>query len=172
MVDSAGNGTTYLVTSNMTFKISSRTVFTNALTLDKATYAPGECATLTVTSKHSAGYPHADSWSAGTVRSSVDSNVLANKHISGALQVAADGSYIKHGVETYKFNVPSIGGDFTLNTVSSYDGVTPISVKATDSATSSDAAIAEAKAAADAASDAAEAMDAANASTDAANLAS
>jgi hypothetical protein len=171
MVDPAGNGTTYLVTANMTFKISSRTVFTTTLTLDKATYAPGEYATLTVTSKDSAGNPVADSWSAGTVRSCVGSNVLANKQISGALPVAADGCYMLNGVETYKFYVPSISGEFSLNTVSSYDGVTPISVKATVSSTSTDVAIAAAQAAADAAADAAaEAIDAANAATDAANL--
>ena len=161
------DGTKYLVTDSFKFTVASRTVYTTTLTLDKSAYEPGEKATLTVTMKDSAGTPVADTFSTTTTRSCVGADVVANKAITGSLPVAADGCWAEAGVETYKFYVPSVAGEFTLNTVSGYDGVTPIVIKATVS-NAGTASESTATAAADAA---AEATDAANAATDAANAA-
>ena len=162
MIDPNGDGTTYLTTATLTFKVASKTVASTTLTLDKTSYAPGEKATLTVTSKDSSGNTVADTWSTGSTRACVGSDVIANKSVTGSLPVAADGCYMANGVETYKFYVPSVGGEFTLNTTSPADGVTPIVITASvDDPAGSSAAI-------DAAN---EATDAANAATDAANAA-
>ena len=167
MVDPA-DSTKYLVTDSITFTVSSKTAKTTTLTLDKSDYAPGEKMVLTVKSLDSAGNPVADTWGLTTFRGCVGSDVVSNKSLVGSLPTAlaaadgATGCYLTNGEETYKLFAPTAEGEFIISTVSPYDGVTPIEVKATvTSSTGTSSAL-------DAAN---EATDAANAATDAANAA-
>ncbi|MDP1852578.1 MAG: hypothetical protein Q8K48_09265, partial [Candidatus Planktophila sp.] len=140
------------------------------MTLDKATYVPGEVATVTVMIKDAAGNAVADGTYAAFAAAVTSSRALA----SGSLPTASVTTGSSTGTATFAINVPTTAGDFTLSalggsTLAAAQAGIAISVTATVGQSAADAANAEAIAAA--ADAAAEATDAANAATDAANAA-
>jgi len=141
-------------------------VSTVVLTLDKATYEPGEVMTITATAKDSSGNTPYDGISGPTLTS--------NKQLGASISMSTyrGGNSISNtrssaGVVSNTTNLfaPAAAGKFTINGRDGQTTPAEISVSAT---VADDAATAAANAASDAA---AEAIDAANAATDAANLA-
>ena len=147
------------------------------MTLDKATYAQGEAAILTVTAKDAAGNLVAP----GTVAVFTSAGAICSRACTGATLPGA--SHVTtgsaNGSVTYAINVPATSGAFTISATQGADMLnagSAISVSATVSPSAAETAAAAAiAAAADIASAAvdaaAEATDAANAATDAANAA-
>jgi len=152
------------------------------MSLDKATYAQGEAAVLTVTVKDAAGNPVANG--SNTYASAVTASRATTGSLPSGVHVTT-GSHL--GAITYAINVPSTSGAFTITatagsgwtgtfsataTVSPSAAETAAEVAAAANAKATAAAIAAAADIASAAVDAAaEATDAANAATDAANAA-
>jgi hypothetical protein len=141
-------------------------VSTVVLTLDKATYEPGEVMTITATAKDSSGNTPYDGLSGPTLTS--------NKQLGSAISMSTyrggnstSNTRSSAGVVSNTTNLfaPAAAGKFTINGRDGQTTPAEISVSAT---VADDAATAAANAASDAAS---EAIDAANAATDAANLA-
>jgi hypothetical protein len=141
-------------------------VSTVVLTLDKATYEPGEVMTLTATAKDSSGNTPYDGISGPTLTS--------NKQLGASISMSTyrggnstSNTRSSAGVVSNTTNLfaPAAAGKFTINGRDGQTTSAEISVSAT---VADDAATAAANAASDAA---AEAIDAANAATDAANLA-
>jgi hypothetical protein len=141
-------------------------VNTVVLTLDKATYEPGEVMTITATAKDSSGNTPYDGISGPTLTS--------NKQLGASISMSTyrGGNSISNtrssaGVVSNTTNLfaPAAAGKFTINGRDGQTTSAEISVSAT---VADDAATSAANAASDAA---AEAIDAANAATDAANLA-
>jgi hypothetical protein len=135
--------------------------YTEKLSFDKATYAPGEAMIITRTAVDSAGNPVADNLTAAAVS--------FNKAIGGAGVAAswyeAGKAYSTQATRPTAF-APATSGAFEARMTGKVNGATAaIVATATVSDTATDSAV---NAAADAA---AEAIDAANAATDAANLA-
>ena len=135
--------------------------YTEKLSFDKATYAPGEAMIITRTAVDSAGNPVADNLTAAAVS--------FNKAIGGSGVAAswyeAGTAYSTQATRPTAF-APATSGAFEARMTGKVNGATAaIVATATVSDTATDAAV---NAAADAA---AEAIDAANAATDAANLA-
>jgi len=104
----SGSTTTYVTATPLTFKVASGTPKTVSLTLDKATYAPGEKATLTVTMKDSSGNLVSD----GTHTAALDTWAA-----SGSVQglPSATAPFTLNGVKTYTVYAPVIGGKFSIN---------------------------------------------------------
>ena len=162
---------------------------------DKATYAPGEIATLTLTAKDRNGNNASNgahnpfgtmSWSkAPTFTITTGSNAAGGTFGTGAATYTtlegyvAGGTTYVNGVDTAVVYMPQTAGTYTLTTTTNGTVATSVTLtfKVVDAAADAAAAttntaIAASQAAADAATDAAaEAIDAANAATDAANLA-
>jgi hypothetical protein len=133
--------------------------YTHTLTLDKATYVPGEAIVVTRSAVDSSGNPVYDGVAAPAVS--------FNKAIGGTSPIA--GEYVggKLATSATKPTVfaPSMDGAFTASVTGAVAGVASQLISATATVSGNNAA-------AEAASDAAaEAIDAANAATDAANLA-
>ncbi len=146
--------------------------FTNTIAFDKATYAPGEKAIITTTSKDSAGRNVGQSSTAGTASTTGFSTIVQNKTFSGTLaDYTLSGSTFNNGVETVVVYMPTTAGDVTITALTSVTAGVGTSVTATAKVVDPiAAAIAAAKDAADAAKDAADAAtDAATEATDAAN---
>jgi hypothetical protein len=162
---------------------------------DKATYVPGEIATLTLTAKdrnnnnavNGAQNPFGTiSWSKAPIFTiSTGSNAAGGTFGTGAAtyttleSYVASGTTYNNGVDTAVVYMPQTAGTYTLTTTTNGTVYTPVTLtfKVVDAAADAAAAAATAAtaastAAAEAAADAAaEAIDAANAATDAANLA-
>ena len=158
------------------------------MTLDKATYAQGEAAVLTVTVKDAAGnLVSAGTQSIFTAAGATSTRATGGVSLPGASFVSAGSTY---GVTTYNINAPTTQGAFTISgtlggdllsagstvavtaTVSPSAAETAAVAAAAANAAATAAAIAAAADIASAAVDAAaEATDAANAATDAANAA-
>ena len=141
------------------------------MTLDKATYTQGEAAILTVTIKDAAGSLVADGTHEAFSVAPTASRTVAGEALPGT-SIVTSGSHL--GAVTYKINVPTTSGAFTISGLGGADlaaaqAELAISVTATVSQTAAEIANADAIAAA--ADAAAEATDAANAATDAANAA-
>jgi hypothetical protein len=139
------------------------------VTLDKASYAPGEAATITVTPTDVAGLVLADDTytvftSAGLVASYALPSGSATITSASAQNGGVAGTGTAKGVATYKIFMPNIEGDFTLSWTRSADYATAANDSLAGSLT-----VAVSSPATAAATDAAnEATDAANAATDAA----
>jgi hypothetical protein len=152
---------------------------------DKATYAPGERAIVTITGLDAAGRAVSNGASgAGLTVTVLDTPDLGTSPKAGtnAAGDVTSGTFkgyvtdmgVETGVETRVVTMPTFGGDVTFEvTYTPVLSTTPVTAKATAKVVNpQDALIANAQAAADAATDAAnEAIDAANAATDAANIA-
>ncbi len=167
------------------------------MTLDKATYTPGEAMLLTLTIKDAAGNLVAPgthevlSTTLVASRALSTSNTMPGAAIittgsTGLLSGSTTVSRAGYGVVTYSLNAPNTAGAFTLSATAGADNASAgstlsisTSVGKTANELANDAAIAAATAAgvaataaAEAATDAAtEAIDAANAATEAANAA-
>jgi flagellin-like hook-associated protein FlgL len=150
---------TYISTAALPFSLGGTALGgTVTMTLDKATYAPGERMVITYTAKDSAGNPVRD-WTAVAAPS-------ANKSVPGlAGGIFVAGKEIIGDEAGEYVYAPVSPGDFTITLGTGTATGAEITAKAT---VSDDAATAASSAAADAA---AEATDAANAATDAANAA-
>ena len=150
---------TFLSTAALPFSLGGTALGgTVTMTLDKATYAPGERMVITYTAKDSAGNPVRD-WT--TV-----SDPSSNKAVSGlAGGIFVAGKEIVGDEAGEYVYAPTVPGAFILTLGTGTATGAEITATAT---VSDDAATAASSAAADAA---AEATDAANAATDAANAA-
>jgi len=170
--------------------ITGNVVGSATVAFNKATYAPGERAVITITTKDISGNLSANGATGTLARAPLSNYTLTGVTTSGISGTAgsSDNTYSStltrvtnadDGVETRVVTMPSFGGDITytisvpnpLNTAL-YTDVTATAKVVDPNATAIATAGAAATAAADAATDAAlEAIDAANAATDAANLA-
>jgi hypothetical protein len=151
---------TFISTAALPFSLGgTATGGTVTMTLDKATYEPGERMIITYTAKDSAGNPVRDWTAVGTPAS--------NKAIVGlnGTGVYVAGKHIYGDGATELTYAPTAPGPFTLTLATGTSTTATITATAT---VADDAATTAAAAAGDAA---AEATDAANAATDAANAA-
>ena len=163
----AGSTATYSA-APVTVRVGTATVGNVTLSLNKASYTPGEAATLTIMLKDAAGNAVAD----GSPTVFLTGGVTSSRALSGGVSLPTTTTLTvgsSTGTLTYAVNVPNTTGDFTIS-ASAGSGLTgTFSVTATVTPSAAEAAAAEAIAAA--ADAAAEATDAANAATDAANAA-
>jgi hypothetical protein len=168
--------------------VTGNTVASATVAFDKATYAPGERAVITITTKDIAGRANANG-ATGTLAAAFSNYTLTGSTTlpyRGTSTSSTDVTYSTtltpyedSGVETRVVTMPTIGADITYTIHVPGFGVgssnTPVTATAKvvdPNATAIAAAQAATVAAAEAANDAAaEAIDAANAATDAANLA-
>jgi hypothetical protein len=164
--------------------ITGNTVAEATVSFDKATYAPGERAVITITTKDIAGKLSATGAS-GALAAAFSSYTLTGSTSLPYRGTNSSGSdvtystsltrYMDTGVETRVVTMPTIGADvtYTIHVPGFGVGSSNTPVTATAKVVDPNAtAIAGSTAAAEAATDAAaEAIDAANAATDAANLA-
>jgi len=104
----SGSTTVYLTAPVLTFKVASGTPKTVELKLDKATYAPGEKATLTVSMKDSSGNAVSD----GTHTDALDTWV-SSASVQGLPTATAP--FTIGGVKTYTVYAPTSGGKFTIS---------------------------------------------------------
>jgi protocatechuate 3,4-dioxygenase beta subunit len=157
------------VTKTIEIEVTSSTAATVALTLDKASYQPGEPGVLTLTMTNAAGRPVADGeytvFATGlaanlyvTARADGDNSAWS----SGATSVTISG-----GTAAWDFYAPSVSGDlsFTATTLAATTATSALATTARGQALSAAATITGGAADANAAL----ALDAANAATDAAN---
>ena len=166
----AAGSTATISAAAVSLRAGSNIASSVAMTLDKATYSQGEAAVLTVTIKDAAGSLVAD----GT-HAAFSVAPTSTRAVTGNLpttSIVTTGS--ANGTFTYKFNVPTTSGAFTISGLggsglAAAQADLAVSVTATVSQTAAEIANADAIAAA--ADAAAEATDAANAATDAANAA-
>jgi len=169
-VITAANATTSAtVTKTVTATVTGAQINTVTWAYDKASYEPGEKATVTVTAKDSDGNPVGDD--TYTLWATAPS---ADKNVTYIVAPAANAAF-KSGIVQYSFYMPFSSGavNFTGKLASDTDLVAALrGVSPTLQASVRNLAEADLSDRADAAADAAaEAIDAANAATDAANLA-
>jgi hypothetical protein len=142
------------------------------MTLDKATYAQGEAAVLTVTIKDAAGNLVADGTHAAFSVAPTSTRAISGTGTLPGTSVVSSGSH--NGSVEYKINVPTTSGAFTISGLGGADlaaAQAELAISVTATVSQSAAEVANADAIAAAADAAAEATDAANAATDAANAA-
>jgi len=164
--------------------VTGNTIASATVAFNKATYAPGERAVITITTKDTAGRLLANGAS-GTLAAAFSNYTLTGSTSLPYRGTSTSGTdvtysttlteYLDTGVETRVVTMPTIGADVTYTIHVPGFGVGSSNTPVTASAKVVDpnaTAIAGSTAAAEAATDAAaEAIDAANAATDAANLA-
>ena len=165
---SGSAATTDFTSAAVSVRVGSDVASAVTMTLDKATYAPGELGTLTVVVKDAAGSAVVDGTYAAFAAALTSTRALTATNIPATTTVTV-GSTV--GTVQYTFNAPATTGTFTISALPDSGllgagSAVAISVVATVVADSS--TIDAVAAAADAA---AEATDAANAATDAANAA-
>jgi len=166
----AAGSTATISAAALSVRVGSATESSVTMTLDKATYAPGDQATITVTIKDAAGLAVVDGTYAAFAADVTSTRAMS----SGTLPTASITVGSTVGVKTYLVNVPNSEGAFTISALPGAGMLgagSAVAVSATATVTPSAATTAAndiAQAAADAA---AEATDAANAATDAANAA-
>jgi len=169
-VITAANATTSAtVTKTATATVTGAQINTVTWAYDKASYEPGEKATVTVTAKDSDGNPVGDD--TYTLWATAPS---ADKNVTYIVAPAANAAF-KSGIVQYSFYMPFSSGavNFTGKLASDTDLVAALrGVSPTLQASVRNLAEIDLASRTDAATDAAaEAIDAANAATDAANLA-
>jgi hypothetical protein len=161
------NSTTLLydiVAAPLTFSVGGA-IASTVVTLDKASYSPGEAMVLTVVSKDSTGFAAYDG-------QAVYSLISSNKSLGGALPLTTKfiigGTYASSATAPVVF-APSVDGSFFIAGTTVPTLAAPLGIAFQINATvENGVSTAASQAAADAA---AEATDAANAATDAANAA-
>ena len=165
-------GTTGFSAAAVSVRVGSNVASTATMTLDKATYLPGELATLTVVVKDANGFAVVDG--AYTVFAAA----LASSRALSAIGTLPTGTSVTVGstvgTVSYTVNVPATSGAFTISALPAsglLGAGSGVALSAAATVSASAAEIANADAIAAAADAAAEATDAANAATDAANAA-
>ena len=136
------------------------------MTLDKATYVPGEAAVLTVVIKDAVGSLVANGSYTPFTTTAVASRAVSGAALPGTPLVTTGSN---NGTLTYAINVPTTSGAFSITATAGSGWTGAFVATATVGLSAAEEAAAEAVAAA--ADAAAEATDAANAATDAANAA-
>jgi len=165
----AGSTATY-TSAAVSVRAGSDVASSVTMTLDKASYTPGEAATVTVMIKDAASNTVAD----GTYAAFAADVTITRALAAGSLPTASLTTGSSTGTLTFKVNVPSTSGDFTISALggsklAAAQAGLVISAMANVTPSASETAAADlAQAALDAA---AEATDAGNAATDAANAA-
>jgi len=175
------------VTTAMTLTVTGNTIASTTVSFDKATYAPGERAVITITAKDVAGRvlatgatgTYAQVKSTPILSSVLTAPYFGTRGTTDGIALTSLSLYADSGVETRVVTMPTYGTDVSYTLRVPAFGVSGTATDVTASAkvvdpaqVAQDKAIADAQAAADAATDAAlQAIDAANAATDAANLA-
>ncbi len=165
--DVAAGSTATFSAAAVSVRVGSNVAASATMSLDKATYLPGEAATLTLVIKDAAGNTVPDgSYSPFTSTGVTSSRALSAGTVPTTASVTTGSST---GRLTYSVNVPNTSGAFTVSASAGSGWTGTYSVTATVSPSAQETANADAIAAStDAAS---EATDAANAATDAANAA-
>jgi hypothetical protein len=163
--------------SGITLTVTGDVIKTLTVAFDKATYAPGERAVITLTAKDAAGVgmatggtnAYASVLATPTLTSVLTAPVYGTRGTSDGIAATTISSWLDSGVETRVVVMPTVGGSVTysvkhLTFGDIYGGYTTVTASATVADPTKDAA--------DAATDAAlEATDAAYAAQDAAQLA-
>ena len=164
------DGVTYVTSDPVTFTLGGSVYYGSVkAAFDKASYAPGDAGTLTVSVSDSKGNPIYDQdvnlWGG------LGSAPLFSKSVNGSTPSSAAATTFIGGKHVYKLYAPALAGGFTVKgtldslTVASGADVTASSTVVDPNQTATDDAVASATDAAN------EATDAANAATDAANAA-
>jgi hypothetical protein len=166
----AAGSTATVSAAALSVRVGSNVESSVTMTLDKATYAPGDQATITVTIKDAAGNAVVD----GTY-AAFAADVTSTRGMSaGTLPTASIAVGSTVGVKTYLVNVPNSEGAFTISALPGAGMLgagSAVAISATATVTPSAATVTANEVAQAAADAAAEATDAANAATDAANAA-
>jgi hypothetical protein len=166
----AGSTATISAAAALSVRVGSATESSVTMTLDKATYAPGDQATITVTIKDAAGNAVVD----GTYDAFAADVTSTRAMSAGTLPTASVAVGSTVGVKTYLVNVPNSEGAFTISALPGAGMLgagSAVAISATATVTPSAASVTANEVAQAAADAAAEATDAANAATDAANAA-
>jgi hypothetical protein len=166
----AAGSTATVSAAALSVRVGSATESSVTMTLDKATYAPGDQATITVTIKDAAGNAVVDGTYAAFAADVTSTRAMS----AGTLPTASIAVGSTVGVKTYLVNVPNSEGAFTISALPGAGMLgagSAVAVSATATVTPSAASVAANEVAQAAADAAAEATDAANAATDAANAA-
>jgi hypothetical protein len=166
----AGSTATISAGSTLSVRVGSNVESSVTMTLDKATYAPGDQATITVTIKDAAGNAVVDGTYAAFAADVTSTRAMS----AGTLPTASIAVGSTVGVKTYLVNVPNSEGAFTISALPGAGMLgagSAVAISATATVVPSAASTATTEAAQTAADAAAEATDAANAATDAANAA-
>jgi hypothetical protein len=166
----AGSTATISAAAPLSVRVGSNVESSVTMTLDKATYAPGDQATITVTIKDAAGSAVVDGTYAAFAADVTSTRAMS----AGTLPTASIAVGSTVGVKTYLVNVPNSEGAFTISALPGAGMLgagSAVAVSATATVTPSAASTAASEVAQAAADAAAEATDAANAATDAANAA-
>ena len=166
----AAGSTATISAAALSVRVGSGTASSVTMTLDKATYAPGDLATVTVTIKDAAGNAVVD----GTY-AAFAADVTSTRGMSaGTLPTASIAVGSTVGIRTYLVNVPNSEGAFTISALPAsglLGAGSAVAISASATVTPSAATTTANEVAQAAADAAAEATDAANAATDAANAA-
>ena len=166
----AAGSTATISAAALSVRVGSGTASSVTMTLDKATYAPGDLATVTVTIKDAAGNAPVD----GTY-AAFAADVTSTRGMSaGTLPTASIAVGSTVGIRTYLVNVPNSEGAFTISALPAsglLGAGSAVAISASATVTPSAATTTANEVAQAAADAAAEATDAANAATDAANAA-
>lgn len=165
--DVAAGSTATWTSAPVSVRAGSNVASSVSMTLDKATYAPGELATVTVMIKDAAGHTVVDGTYAAFAAAVTSTRALS----AGTLPTASLTTGSSTGTLTFKVNAPVTAGDFVISALGGADlaaAQAGLAVSATGTVVLSTETLDAIAAAADAA---AEATDAANAATDAANAA-
>ena len=166
----AAGSTATVSAAAVSVRVGSNVESSVTMTLDKATYAPGDQATVTVTIKDAAGNAVVDGTYAAFAADVTSTRAMS----AGTLPTASIAVGSTVGVKTYLVNVPNSEGAFTISALPGAGMLgagSAVAVSATATVTPSAASTAASEVAQAAADAAAEATDAANAATDAANAA-
>jgi hypothetical protein len=166
----AAGSTATISAAALSVRVGSATESSVTMTLDKATYAPGDQATITVTIKDAAGNAVVDGTYAAFAADVTSTRAMS----AGTLPTASIAVGSTVGVKTYLVNVPNSEGAFTISALPGAGMLgagSAVAISATATVTPSAASVTANEVAQAAADAAAEATDAANAATDAANAA-
>jgi hypothetical protein len=100
--------------------------YTFSAALDKAVYAPGEIATLTITAKDSSGNPADDSSTLGATGEEVS---IAGAQLT-AVTAPSNVDTFTSGTKTYQYIVGSTDGNYVLAVnVPNVDSTAPVAIK-------------------------------------------
>ena len=166
----AAGSTATISAAALSVRVGSNVESSVTMTLDKATYAPGDQATITVTIKDAAGNAVVDGTYAAFAADVTSTRAMS----AGTLPTASIAVGSTVGVKTYLVNVPNSEGAFTISALPGAGMLgagSAVAISATATVTPSAASVTANEVAQAAADAAAEATDAANAATDAANAA-